>query len=358
MSMQGMITTLQDFLERWLTDAGFRDQYDGDLEAAMDDHGLHDVEPAELLECLPLVAEDLPLAYQRSIYDYMNTVNTVNTGSTFNVQQGGSHTTGAAEGTAAVAASAQTGPYPGEEPLDAVVRHVYNVQNVYETNYSYIEDNDVVTTITADGDVDFDQNVASGDGAFAGDNAEGIVQGDNYGINAGDNVLGAEVTNVTGDDNVVGNELGDGANLVTGDVGGNFVGDDVEDSVLIGDDNYGQAVGDGENANIIGGDSGIAVTGGGGIGDVGNVNVGGTQYAVEGDGNATAFGGDAAIDNSTNITDSYNTDNSINDSTFDNDVVDDKDVYDDKDFVDHDDQDVVDDKDVVDHDDNDAIDVL
>lgn len=339
MSMSDVITTLHDFLTRWLTDAGFRDEYDGDLDAAMDEHGLDDVDPAELMECLPLVAEDLPLAYQRSVFDYMNTVNAVNTGG-HTVQQGGSTTTattGTAEGTAAVAASAQQEPLPGEDPAEAVVRHITNIQNVYETNYSYIEDNDVVNTITADGDVNLDQNVASGDGAFAGDNAEGVVQGDNYGINAGDDVDDAQVNNVDGDGNVVGNEIGEDANVVTGDVGGNFVDGDVDDSALVGGDNYGQALGDVDDSVVTGGDSGIAVAGDNADADLDdvNVNVGdGQQFNIDGNNQAVGFGeGDVSLDqsidqsqtdNSVNIDDSYNTDNSIDDSynTQDNSVTD------------------------------------
>ena len=321
MSMQEIITTLHEFLERWLTDAGFREQYDGDVEAAMSAHGFDDIDPATLLDALPLVAEDLPLAYQRSVYDYMNTVNNVDTGSNFNVQQGGAANVAVNEGAAAVAASAQAGAYPGEEPMDAAARHIYNIQNVYETNYSYIEDNDVVTTITAGGDVDFDQNVAD-DGAIAGDDISGANTGENSGIISGGDTVDSDVTNVEGD-----------GNLTTGDI----VGDDV--------------------------------------------NVGGTQYNVDGDGSAVAFGsGAATIDNSTNdsfntdnsIDDSFNTkdsfnatDNSINDSfNQDNDLIDDKDLvdYDDNDAVDIDDNDVVDDKDfvddkdVVDYDDQDVVD--
>jgi hypothetical protein len=331
--MQNLLTTLHEFLLAWLTNEdGFRDE-NPDLKTAMTEHGFGDVGPEELREALPLVAEDMPLDYQRSVYQYLSQSN-VDSGSTFNVDQGGPQAGNvAAEGTAAVAAAA--GPmetYPDEEPLDAAVRHIYNIQN----NYSYIDDSgDVTNTVTnLGGNVDFDANSATGDGSFAGDDAEGVVQGDNYGINAGDDVEDSEVFNVSGDGAVVGNEVDEGANVVTGDVGGNFVGDDVSDSSLVGGDNFGQSVGDAEGANVIGGDSGIAAAGEAyidaegaatNVGDHGEANVvdvdsggfgqGATQVNVGSGTNTNVI--DDSFD--TEIKDSFNTEDSFNDDSYNDD---------------------------------------
>lgn len=276
--LQDTLTTLHEFLLAWLTNEdGFRDD-NPDLKEAMEQHGFDDVGPDELQDALPLVAEEMPLNYQQGVYDYLNATSNVDSGSTFTVNQGGAQAgndIGAAIATDADPLETQ----PGEAPLDAAVRHIYNIQN----NYSYIDDSgDVTNTVTAGGNVDFDANSATGDGAFAGDDAAGVVMGDNSGINAGDDVSTVDVSgdgnavgegDIAGDGNIVGNDVQD-SNLLTGDVGGAFVGGDADD-----------------------------------------VNVGNTQYELDDIDNSTlSFGeGDAT---STVVSDSYNTDNSVDNTDY------------------------------------------
>ena len=289
MGMQDTITTLHEFLTRWLTDAGFRDEYEGDVSAALDDHGYGDVDSAELLQCLPLVAEDLPLVYQKSVYDYMASAD-VDNGSYFDVDQGGGD----------VKASNGGG---GDGGSDLVAKHIYNIQNITEENNSYIDDRDVNTTINSLGDVDFDQVIAGDGGVAAGDDIEGAVNtGTNNGVIAGDDANGAVV--VSGDDNI----LAEDSNVIDGDFsGGQFVGGDVEDSNLVGGSQY----------NVDADDSAVN------FGDGKNVNDQSTDVDVEID---DSFNTDNSVENK----DSFNTDNSvdIDDSFQDNDKIDDKDLLD------------------------------
>lgn len=280
MSMNDVIDTLHDFLVKWLTDAGFRDDYDGDLEEALEDNDFDDVDYDTLRACLPLVAEELPLSYQQSIYEYLNAGSDVDNGGYFEVNQGGGGAEGIQGGGGHHGGRHHDGG--GESDLDEVVRHIYNIQHVSETNYSYIDDSgDVSTTITALGDVDFDQNVATNGGVAAGGDVEGVNTGTNSGIVAGDDVEDAEVYHVTGDGNVTG-KVDSGANVVTGNAG-------------------------------------VAAASGAYVATE-DVNVGGTQYDVDAEeGSAVNFGSgsasvDNSVDNSVRYDDSFNTDNSTNDS--------------------------------------------
>lgn len=335
MAMQDVITTLHEFLKRWLTDAGFRDDYDGDVDAALADHGFDDVDSDTLLECLPLVAEDLPLVHQRSVYEYINTGD-VDNGSDFHVKQSGGD------------ADAPGGGYGGDGDGGGsdVAEHIYKIQNITHNN-SYIDDRDVNTTINALGDVDFNQVIASGDGAVAaGDDVTGVNTGTNNGVIAGDDAHGNDVRNttVTGNNNTTTGDVGAGAVVVSGD--DNVLAKD--SNVIDGDFSGGQFVGDDvENSNL----------------------VGGSQYNVDADNSAVNFGsGKAVNDQSTNIDvdidDSFNTDNSTNDShntdnsTSIKDSFQDNDLVDDKDGIDVDvkdsfqDNDKIDDKDGIDVDDS------
>lgn len=308
MSVQTAITTLHDFLLEWLTDAGFRAEYDGDVKEALADHGFDDVDAADLLGCLPLVAEDLPLAYQQTVFDYTNAASTVDTGSGFTVNQG------------TPAARTGTNGYDGEQPsahaaahhseqtdseqtdsddnpaddLDEVVQHIQNITYHITENHSTIDDRDVTTTLSAGGDIHFDQAVASGDGAVAaGADASGVNTGHNAGVIAGGD---ADVTNVEGDGNIFAAD----STIVGGDFDGQFVDGNVSSS------------------NLIGGDSGAAAAGGSSV-VADDINVGGTQYDIDADSSAINFGaGHSAQDNSTHVdqsvNDSFNTDASVNDS--------------------------------------------
>ena len=271
MGVQDIIATLHDFLERWLTDEDFRDRYDGDVEKALKHCGFDDVDPKDLIDALPLVAEDLPLVYQKSVYDYMETVSNVDTGSKFDVDQGGGR-----------------GHYSngGSSGDSEVARHIYNIQHITETNKSYIDDRDVVTTITnsGDGDVNFDQTNV-GDGAVvAGGDVSGVNTGENSGFIAGDDIEDVEVTNVKGNGNTVTGDIGGAATIVSGD-----------DNVLAND------------SNVIDGDFK-----GNFVGDDANGANFGTKYDIDADDSAVNFGsGKASVDNSVDIDDSYNTDNSV-----------------------------------------------
>ncbi len=294
MGVKEIYTTLHDFLVEWLTNSGFRDEYEGDLESALEYHGFDDVDAETLLACLPLLAEELPLVYQQAIYEYMHTASHVDSGSDFEINQGGGSPSGSQGGGHAghggghaghggaqhPAEAAAVGSQYRDEPIDEVIRHIYNIQNVTEKHVSYIDDSgDVTTTVTSLGDVELEQVLATGKGAVAADgDVAGVNTGVSYGIVAGDDVEDAQVTNVTGDRNVTG-ELGD-ATVVTGD-----------DNVLA----EGSTVIDGDfDGNFVGGD-------------------------VDADHSALNFGDgriaqDNSVDNSVRFEDSYNTDKSINDS--------------------------------------------
>ena len=342
MGMQDVITTLHEFLKRWLTDAGFRREYDGDVDAALKDHGFDDVDSETLLECLPLVAEDLPLIYQRSVYEYIDP-GEVNNGSDFSIKQSGGDIDASGDG-------GYGGGDSGHDGSSDVAKHIYKIQNITENN-SYIDDRDVNTTINALGDVDFDQVVANGDGAVAaGEDIKGVNTGTNNGVIAGDDADGAKVSNtsVTGHGNTLTGDVAAGAVVVSGD-----------DNVLAKDSNV--IDGDFSGGNFVGGDA-----------ENSNL-VDGKQYNVHADDSAVNFGSgknvnDQSTDVDVEIDDSFNTDKSTNiddsfqdnDKVDDKDLVDDKDIKDDKDVVDVDDSfqdnDKVDDKDLVDYDDQDLVD--
>jgi hypothetical protein len=294
MSVQEIYTTLHDLLVRWLTDAGFREEYDGDLERALDEHDFDHVDADDILACLPLVAEDLPPVYQQAIYEHMSAMSETDGGSYFNVDQGGGEygavqeNGGGGGGVGGWGSGKHGGGRGGrggeggeESQMDAVVRHIQHIQNITENNYSYIDDSgDVTTSVTALGDVDFDQIVASGAGAVAAEgDVEGVNTGTNYGVIAGDDAKDVEVTSVFGDGNVTG-EFGDDATVVAGD-----------DNVLAKD----STVIDGDfEGGFIGGD------------------VAANQSALNfGDGD---IGQDNSVDNSKHAKDSFNTDNSVEDS--------------------------------------------
>lgn len=279
MSLTEIYTTLYDFLVAWLTDGDMRDEYDDDLHAALKDNGFEDVDADDIIACLPLVAEDLPPVYQQAVYEHLNAMSDVDSGSAFHVNQGGGEY-GAVQGDGGYGGGVggNGGSGGGESPMDEVVRHIKHIQNITENNYSYIDDSgDVTTTVTALGDVDFDQIVASGAGAIAADgDIEGVNTGTNYGVIAGDDAEDVEVTSVFGDRNVTGEFEGD-ATVVTGD-----------DNVLAND------------STVIDGDF-----------DGGFINgdVAASQSALNfGDGD---IGQDNSVDDSVRIRDSYNTDNSV-----------------------------------------------
>ena len=259
MSIKSMYTTLYDFLVDWLTDAELREQYDDNLEHALEDNGFDDVDAHDIVACLPLIAEDLPPQYQQAIYEELNAMAATDAGSTFEVNQGRGDT-GAVQddGAGSDGGSHDSGHSRGDSdgngrgdhgdgdmsPMDAVVHHVKNIQHVTENNYSWIDDRDVSTTVSALGDVDFDQVVASGDGAVAADgDVMGVNTGENSGVIAGDDVDDVEVTNVDGDRNVTG-DLGEDATAITGD--GNIVADE---SQVVGGDVDGAFIGGDVNAD-------------------------------------------------------------------------------------------------------------
>lgn len=312
MSDKSVIDTLYEFLVRWFEDKDFREEHDNDVEKALEYCGFDDVEAADLLDALPLVAEELSLGYQQSIYDYMETVATSDAASDFAVVQGGGEkavSAGAPGHDGAAATAAATTHH--EESLEEVARHIYNIQHITEHNTSYIDDRDVVTTVTAagEGDVYFDQDVA-GDGAIVAEDSDlsGVNTGENSGFIAGDDIEDVEITDVSGDDNIVTGDVYD-SNLVKGD-GNTTVGDVSGAATILSGDDAVFA----QDSNVIDGDfEGIFV------GDGANGANFGTAYDLDADDSALNFGdGTAVQDNSVNdsgnttVKDSYDTEDSYN----------------------------------------------
>jgi len=293
MSVKEIYTTLHDLLVEWLTDAGFRDEYDGKLERALDDHGFDHVDADDIVACLPLVAEDLPPVYQQAIYEHMSAMSDTDGGSSFSVNQGGGEY-GAVQGGAGGGSGGNgDGGGGGESDMDAVVRHIQHIQNITENNYSYIDDSgDVTTSVTALGDVDFEQIVASGKGAVAADgDVTGVNTGTNYGVVAGDDVDDVEVTSVFGDRNVTG-DVEDDAVVVTGD-----------DNVLA------------EDSTVIDGDFDGGFVGGDVTADRSALNFGDGDVAQDNSvDNSREYDDSFNTDNSHHAKDSFNTDKSVNDS--------------------------------------------
>ena len=120
---------------------------------------------------------------------------------------------------------------PGADPIEQVVQQLNYFTTVTNTTNQSFQDNDVTNIddsdtivdnsvnqdITAFGDVDqtFDNDVVSGDGA--------VAAGDDAQVNTGDGAVQA------------GGDIED-SNVVTGDVEGSVLADDISDSV-VGDDN-------------------------------------------------------------------------------------------------------------------------
>ena len=137
-------------------------------------------------------------------------------------------------GTTSIPPSGPAGPPPvdpGGDPVEQVLQQLNYYTTVVNTTNQTFEDNDVTNiddsdttvdasvnqNITAFGDVtqDFDNDVVSGDGA--------VAAGDDAQVNTGDGAVQA------------GDDIED-SNVVTGDVEGSVLADDISDSV-IGDDN-------------------------------------------------------------------------------------------------------------------------
>ncbi len=309
---QQMAMTLHELLLRLFTNARFR-QAHPDLKQTLIDHGHGEVTPGELKQAMTLVADELPPVQANQLSSYLNATSGASSSGTFNVSQGGSSAAAASStggrtatassgGTSAPSAagtSASSGggtATPGgsvSDQLDVVVQEIsYVTNNITETNVTSIDsratniDSSVNQSITAGGNVTLDQDissqVASGDGAVAGNIDGSVNTGENAGI-VGD-AQGASVTNVEGEGNVTG-DIGDAANVATGGVG-TFVGGDVSGSAVTGGDNTGTMVGDATGARGSAFGDGNTV-----IGDAasGNVNVGGSQINVQ-DSEAVNFG--------------------------------------------------------------------
>lgn len=320
--MQQTIQTLYHFILKMFTDPSFAKEHQ-DVKEALKEYGHEDITPEEMHQAMALVCDELPPAQAQQLSSYLQQQASFqgDSGGTasgsFNVNQGGSSAAGKAAAAGPTSAGAgPVAPIPGEDPLDAVAREINyitnNITNITETNTTNIDDRDTIVdnsvrqSINAGRDVHLDQditnNTASGDGAVAGEVAGNVNTGQNSGI-VGD-ASGARVTNVDGDGNSVLGDIGHGANVVTGQVG-QFVGGDVRDANMIGGDNSGTAVGGSvSDSNVIGGDNtGIAnadgTLTGATIGDGntalagnfhGNLNLGGEQTVVEGDGNNLGSG--------------------------------------------------------------------
>ena len=294
MSVKEIYTTLHDLLVEWLTDGGFREEYHGKLEHALDDHGFGHVDADDILACLPLVAEDLPPVYQQAIYEHLSAMSETDGRSYFSVNQGGGEYEAVQGGGGGVGGSGGNGGQGGgeESQMEAVVRHIQHIQNVTENNYSYIDDSgDVTTSVTALGDVDFEQIVASGKGAVAADgDVQGVNTGTNYGVVAGDDVEDVEVTSVFGDGNVTG---------------------DVEDSTVVtGDDNVLA-----KDSTVIDGDFDGGFIGGDVAANQSGLNFGDGNIAQDNSvDNSREYDDSFNTDNSRDYDDSFNTDESVNDS--------------------------------------------
>ena len=295
MSVNEIYTTLHDLLVEWLTNGGFRQEYHGKLEHALDDHGFGHVDADDIVACLPLVAEDLPPVYQQAIYEHLSAMSETDGGSYFSVNQGGGEYEAVQGGGGGVGGPGGTGGQGGggeESQMEAVVRHIQHIQNVTENNYSYIDDSgDVTTSVTALGDIDFEQIVASGKGAVAADgDVNGVNTGTNYGVVAGDDVEDVEVTSVFGDGNVAG---------------------DVEDSTVVtGDDNVLA-----KDSTVIDGDFEGGFIGGDVAANQSALNFGDGTIAQDNSvDNSREYDDSFNTDNSRDYDDSFNTDESVNDS--------------------------------------------
>lgn len=338
--MQQTIQTLYQFILKLFTDPSFAAEQGG-VKAALKAHGHGDISPEELHQAMALVADELPADQARLLTAHLQqaAVGGSSGGSasgSINVNQGGGSARAGAEaaaggapaapgvgGTApgatapAPAAPGSPAPVPpapiaGEDPLDAVVReitiitnnisNVSNTSTITETNTTNIDDRDTIVdnsvrqSINAGGDVNLDQditnNTASGDGAVAGEVGGNVNTGENSGI-VGD-AQGARVTNVEGDGNTLLGDIGDGANVVTGEVG-QFVGGDASGANLIGGDNSGLAAAGSEVTGAVIGDGNTTLAGN----LSGNLNLGGDQRVAEGSGNNL---GDGDLINAQNST--------------------------------------------------------
>jgi hypothetical protein len=273
-----VVTSLLDFLRNLLRDDEARAAFNADPGGYLEDHGFGHLSGEDVYDAMGLVCDTLPPYVAAEVANHYRS--TSSGGNRVEVNQG----------------STPPPPppqrQPGEDDLDAAIRQISYVTN----NYSYTEiddrdnniDNSTNTSIIADGDVDFDQDIentntiASGDGAVA----------------AGDDIEDSQV--------------------VTGD-GNQTAGDDIEDSQNIGGDNSGIAANDSNvEDNIVGDENQVAVDSenvGFGEGDVTNFENEG-DLDVE-DGGALNVGSGEAEgeqDNSTTVEDSFNEETEIEDS--------------------------------------------
>lgn len=308
--MEQLLMTLHQFLLSWLTDEKFRED-NPDLRKAMEDRGLGEVSGEDVHEAMRLVSDELPPYQAQQMGPYLNAPSGAYNQGNFNITQGGS---AGAAGSGAQAASGYginesygggTGPagqytaptHQGDGPLDDAVREIQyitnNVTNITETNTTNIDDRDTAIDNSVRQNIDTDGGDL--DQQFVSSNVSGDVTGDGNAVGLGNTALSG------GDGAIVGSDIGSGANVVTGDVDGNFAGRDNFGSNIHGD-NLGQVVGDATNANVIGGDSGVAAAGGGGVEGVKNVNAG---------------DGSQEIDDSTEIKDSFNSETNDSFNTVD-----------------------------------------
>jgi hypothetical protein len=320
--MENVLMTLHQFLLSWLTDESFREE-NPELKQAMEEHGLADVTGEDVHQAMMLVSDELPPYQAQQMSPYLNAPSgAYNTGSSFNITQGGS---AGAAGTGAQAASGfginesyggGTGggtadqyilpTHHGDTPLDDAVREVQFITNnfttITETNTTNIDDRDTAVdnsvrqVIDTDGgnlNQEFDQDVVSGDGNAFGDGSAvqggdgnvagtGNQAGDGSAFGDGSAVQGGE-GNVAGTGNlgITGDGVAFGTGNVTGDVSGegNSVGFDNQASSGTGNTT---AFEDGDatsTGNIVGGDDVNAVGNIANTGDDADIFVEDSQFA-------------------------------------------------------------------------------
>lgn len=229
-------------------------------------------------------------------------------------------TTAASAGGAGGGGGGVLHPLPDREALaaspdgggfSAVQGAIEHYTNVYNTTYDNDQAFDTSTNnnITAFGsDIDLDQdidtNIASGDGAVAGVEDSQVQTGD--GVQAGGDIEGNVVQGDVEDSVLVGDDVTDSQILNNSDVENSAIGSDVDDSVLgnaedaiVGSDVDDSAIsfgeGDAINAENVAQGGGTVVDG-----DIdGNANIGdGTQVVAGDDLNASesAFGEGASVE--------------------------------------------------------------
>jgi hypothetical protein len=267
--------SLLEFVRELLTNAGLRDLFAKDPEAALHSKGLDDIDARDVHDALTLVVDDDQDADFSRHYD-----------------------TGSNHIAAAATASHHSAPEPhGHESASDYI-------NRYITN-NYVDDRDTTVDNSVNQQVDthggdFDQDIdvhsvtASGDGAVA---AGGDIDGSTI-TTGNDNQVGDG--NVKGDGNVV----GDGNQAVTGDGNttsfgdGNATSTDVDGDVTVGD---GGAFASGGSAGVDNSDNSLH--------DVGNTY---TDNSVNDSGNDSS---DNSVDHSFNTDVDASTHDSFNDNS-------------------------------------------